>query len=125
MSSMLLQTPDYPSRTFFNPQTRVVPEFTIPYGIRKSSHPLVQPVSASILWSNQSILDRYFLPLSRRNRSSPLSWVQCLLPKVNTHPVKTIFILNPDNGNVDGLTTPISNILSTSFCSSSLMAYGK
>ena len=45
----------------------------------------------------QLILDRYFLPLSRRNRPSAIVM---------------------DSGDVDG---PISSILSTSFCSSSLM----
>ena len=45
------------------------------------------------------------------------------LPINNTHPDRTIFLLNHDD--VDGLTTPISSILSTSFHSSSLTAYVK
>ena len=51
------------------------------------------------------------------------------LLEVNTHPINTIFLLTitmvDDYCDIEGLMTPISSILSTSLCSSFLMAYGK
>ena len=101
-------TPDNLSRTFFSPWIRVAPEFTISNGICKNSYcqsgvtntvlyPLEQPVSASILWPNQSWTG---ISCHRVDGTGlqPSSWVLSLLPKVNTHLIRTIFHLNHGDG---------------------------
>ena len=76
----------------------------------------------------KSIMDRYFLPLSCRNSSSAVvidsrstSVIVFNFLKSTHTPIRTILLLNHDaHCDIDGLTTPISSILSASFCSFSL-----
>ena len=96
---------------------------------------LVPQVSANILWSGLTVL--------LVTKSSEQIFCCCheywihfgyhlLLSNVHTHPtlLEPLFFfftmtMGDAYGDVDSLNTPISSILSTSFCNYSLMAYGK
>ena len=84
----------------------------------------------------RSIFDKYFLPLSLRNKSSAVvmgsgsTSVILFNFQKSTHIVlepSFFFTMTMGDayGDVDGLTTPISSIVSTSFLDSSHIAYNK
>ena len=127
--------------------TSVAPEFTIPNGILVNSY-CPSGVTKAVLCTSsgatgvcqyplvRSIFDKYFLPLSLRNKSSAVvmgsgsTSVILFNFRKSTHTLlepSFFFTMTMGNayGDVDGLTTPISSIVSTSFLNSSHMAYGK
>ena len=127
--------------------TSVAPEFTIPNGILVNSY-CPSGVTKAVLCTSsgatgvcqyplvRSIFDKYFLPLSLWNKSSAVvmgsgsTSVILFNFRKSTHTLlepSFFFTMTMGNayGDVDGLTTPISSIVSTSFLNSSHMAYGK
>ena len=83
----------------------------------------------------RSFFHKYFFPLSLQNKSSAVvmgsgsTLVILFNFRKSTHTLlePSIFTMTMGDtyGDVDGLSTPISSIVSTSFLNSSLMAYGK
>ena len=131
------------SRIFLSPLTSVAPEFTIPNGILVNSYCLSGVTKAVLCTSSgatgicqyplvRSIFDKYFLPLSLRNKSSAVVMgsgsTSVILfnfrKSMHTLLEPSFFTMTMGDayGDIDGLTTPISSIVSTSFLNSSRTA---